>query len=97
MNEHYTIDESVRMQQSHIPKWQAMISAVTEPKQADEVVLDYDCNLGGFLKLLHDERGFSLGVGVDTERNLIKMAQQASVTYTIEYHEIEYDKAEFWG
>lgn len=95
MDEHYTIDESVRMQRSHIPKWRAMISAVTEPKQASEIVLDYGCNLGGFLKLLHDERGFSLGVGIDTEPHLINKAQQERGTYPIEFHEISYDKAEF--
>jgi SAM-dependent methyltransferase len=95
MNEHYSIDESIRMQQSHVPKWRAMISAIIEPKRPDEVVLDYGCNLGGFLKLLHEERGFSLGVGVDTGRNLVNTARQARGTCPIEFHEIEYDKAVF--
>jgi SAM-dependent methyltransferase len=92
MGEHYTVVESILMQQNHVPKWRAMIAAVTEHKTSNEVVLDHGCNLGGFLKLLYDERGFTWR-RVDTEHNIIETARKEIGSYPIELYGIDDDDA----
>ena len=50
---------------SHVPIWRQMIDLVAEGDLSDRSILDFGCNQGGFLRVLHDVRPFRFGLGVD--------------------------------
>ena len=60
----------------NITFWTAMIREVIPPSTGKEVVLDYGCGEGQFLRLMHNMRPFGRGVGVDIDPNLIAKAKK---------------------
>ncbi len=53
------------MAEGHEPAWHALISYVQEKSLSDKRVLDFGCNRGGFLKVLHQTLPFKDALGVD--------------------------------
>lgn len=53
------------MAEGHEPAWRTLISYIEENTLAGKKVLDFGCNRGGFLKLLHQQRPYAEGLGVD--------------------------------
>lgn len=65
-----------------------MVASVIEPISG-KTVLDFGCNLGGFLKVLWDEHQYQFGVGVDTNQDVINVAQREAGMYPIKFHKID--------
>lgn len=53
------------MAEGHEPAWRTLISYIEENTLAGKKVLDFGCNRGGFLKLLHQQKPYAEGLGVD--------------------------------
>lgn len=60
----------------NITFWSAMIREVIPPNTRKEVVLDYGCGEGGFLRLLNQMRPFASGLGVDIDCPAIEKAKR---------------------
>lgn len=71
---HTDPDREVAMAESHAPMWRHFIEAVPERDFATKTVLDFGCNRGGFLRLLHALRPFRRGVGIDIASDSIAAA-----------------------
>lgn len=54
--------------------WTAMIHEIIPRHTGSEVVLDYGCADGHFLRLLHQMRPFSFGLGVDIDEAALEKA-----------------------
>jgi SAM-dependent methyltransferase len=79
-----SVDEQI-MEDGHGPLWERLIELVTEPSLAGARVLDYGCNQGGFLRLLHDRKGFREAVGCDIAAESIAVAQARAGDRPIRY------------
>lgn len=66
------------MEDEHTPQWIRMIELMEEKDIKDKTVLDFGCNQGGFLRLLHAMKPFGKGVGVDIAQSTIEQAQTRS-------------------
>ncbi|MCM2344731.1 MAG: class I SAM-dependent methyltransferase, partial [Alphaproteobacteria bacterium] len=53
------------MAEGHEPAWRTLISYIEEDTLSGKKVLDFGCNRGGFLKLLHQQKPYAEGLGVD--------------------------------
>lgn len=53
------------MEAGHEPSWQAFIDHMQEDSLKGLSVLDYGCNRGGFLRLLHQKKPYASALGVD--------------------------------
>ncbi len=62
-----------------------MISCINERDLSAQSVLDFGCNLGGFLKLLYERQSFHYGLGVDIDLDFLKYAAEQSINLPIEY------------
>jgi SAM-dependent methyltransferase len=60
----------------NITFWTAMIREVIPPPTGKEVVLDYGCGEGQFLRLMHNMRPFGRGLGVDIAPDVIARARK---------------------
>jgi SAM-dependent methyltransferase len=65
------------MGNSHAPLWRHFIETVPERDFTTRTVLDFGCNRGGFLRLLHTLRPFRFGVGIDIAKDSIAAAAAA--------------------
>lgn len=65
----------IGIESGNITFWTAMIHEIIPPHRGDEVILDYGCGSGQFLRLLHQMRPFAHGVGVDVDQALLSEAQ----------------------
>jgi SAM-dependent methyltransferase len=65
------------MASSHAPLWRHFIETVPERDFTTRAVLDFGCNRGGFLRLLHALRPFRRGVGIDIAMDSIAAANAA--------------------
>jgi SAM-dependent methyltransferase len=85
-DEHWTHNRHA-LELRHKPHFEAVIKVISkiEPALEDKVVLDYGCNLGGFLKLLFEKSPFQNGIGIDIDREAIEQAQQEGGNYPIQY------------
>lgn len=54
--------------------WTAMVREIIPPHTGNEVVLDFGCGDGQFLRLLNNMRPFAEGVGVDIDKDLVATA-----------------------
>lgn len=63
------------MEDSHRPLWRHFIETIPETDLSTRDVLDFGCNRGGFLRLLHALKPFRHGVGVDISRDSVAAAQ----------------------
>ncbi len=61
---------------AHAPVWRHLIDLVPERDLTHADVLDFGCNQGGFLRLLHAIRPFRFGLGVDIAAESVARAEQ---------------------
>jgi len=73
------------MEESHRPLWRHFIRAVPETDLSTRAVLDFGCNRGGFLRLLHALKPFRRGLGVDIARDSIAAARALAGTAPVEF------------
>jgi SAM-dependent methyltransferase len=66
----------IGIESGNITFWTAMINEVIPPHTGNEVVLDYGCGDGQFLRLLHNMRPFNYGLGVDVDTDLLDKARK---------------------
>ncbi len=59
---------------THAPIWRRMMDVSVPHDLAQSTVLDYGCNQGGFLRLLHDRHPFKSAVGIDIARESVARA-----------------------
>ena len=67
---------AIGIESGNITFWTAMVNEVIPPHTGQEVVLDYGCGDGQFLRLLHNMRPFSHGLGVDIDPVSLEKARQ---------------------
>lgn len=67
---------AIGIESGNITFWTAMVNEVIPPHTGQEVVLDYGCGDGQFLRLLHNMRPFSHGHGVDIDPVSLEKARQ---------------------
>ena len=53
------------MEEGHRPLWRHFIESIPETDLSTHEVLDFGCNRGGFLRLLHALKPFRHAIGVD--------------------------------
>jgi SAM-dependent methyltransferase len=75
------------MEESHRPLWRHFIETVPERDLSTSDVLDFGCNRGGFLRLLHALKPFRSGVGIDIAEDSVRaaraMAGPAPLTFEV--------------
>ena len=80
-----SIASSKLLQAQNYPKWESMISCITERDLSAQSVLDFGCNLGGFLRLLYERQPFRYGLGVHINPEFLRYAAGESIDLPIEY------------
>lgn len=60
---------------AHAPIWRHLVDIVPERDLSACSVLDFGCNQGGFLRLLHAIRPFRFGLGVDIAADSVARAE----------------------
>lgn len=70
---------------AHAPIWRRMIDVGAPADLRQSTVLDYGCNQGGFLRLLHDRHPFKSAVGLDIARESVNRAELLKGHRPIEY------------
>jgi SAM-dependent methyltransferase len=73
------------MEDEHIPHWSRVLGFIPENDLSQKTVLDFGCNQGGFLRLLHEQRGFEKGFGVDIAKKSIEIASNRVGDLPIKY------------
>lgn len=73
------------MEESHRPMWRHFIQTVPEVDLSTREILDFGCNRGGFLRLLHALKPFRHALGIDIARDSIDAARQLVGTAPIDY------------
>lgn len=73
------------MEQGHRPLWRHFIQSIPETDLSTREVLDFGCNRGGFLRLLHALKPFRQGLGIDIAEESIAAARQLAGVAPIEY------------
>lgn len=66
------------MADGHLPIWRHLIGLMPETDLSGCRVLDFGCNQGGLLRLLHATRPFAEGVGIDIAASSIETARGQS-------------------
>ncbi|MGE0717142.1 MAG: class I SAM-dependent methyltransferase [Alphaproteobacteria bacterium] len=70
---------------AHAPIWRHFIDLVPEDDISSRNVLDYGCNQGGFLRMLHAVRPFRWGLGVDIAADSVARARSMKGDLPIDY------------
>lgn len=73
------------MGQGHTPMWRHFIDTIPERDFATRTVMDFGCNRGGFLRLLHAMRPFRRGLGIDIATDSIAAARAAAGEMPLHY------------
>jgi SAM-dependent methyltransferase len=73
------------MAEGHAPIWRHLIDLLPEKDLAERSVLDFGCNQGGFLRLLHSVRPFRRALGVDIAARSIERANELKADMPIQY------------
>ena len=73
------------MEEAHRPLWRHFIGTVPETDLSTRDVLDFGCNRGGFLRLLHALKPFRSGVGVDIAADSVAAAQRLRGTAPVDH------------
>jgi len=73
------------MEESHRPLWRHFIHSIPETDLSTREVLDFGCNRGGFLRLLHGLKPFRRGVGIDIAAGSIAAARSLVGVAPIDY------------
>lgn len=77
--------EEDAMGAAHAPIWRRMVDLSVRHDLRQATVLDYGCNQGGFLRLLHDRHPFRSAVGIDIARESVARAELLKGPRPIEY------------
>ena len=70
---------------AHAPIWRRMIDVAVHGDLRQSTVLDYGCNQGGFLRMLHDRHPFRAATGIDIARESVARAELLKGHRPIEY------------
>lgn len=73
------------MSDGHAPIWRHLIGLVSETDLSALSVLDFGCNQGGFLRMLHTMRPFRRALGIDIARKSIERAKALKADMPIQY------------
>lgn len=73
------------MEEAHRPLWRHFIGAITETDLSHSDVLDFGCNRGGFLRLLHTLKPYRSAVGVDIAAASIAAATASAGSVPVTY------------
>ncbi len=74
-----------QMEEAHRPYWRHFIATIPETDLSTRTVLDFGCNRGGFLRLLHALKPFRRGLGVDIARDSVAAANTLRGTAPVRY------------
>src|SRR6185295_19781847 len=74
------------MGDAHTPVWRRMIEVSKLGDLSNSDVLDFGCNQGGFLRLLHATHPFRSGTGVDIARDSVARAEALKGDRPLSYH-----------
>lgn len=77
------------MQDMHYPAWMTIIEKISESDLKGKAVLDFGCNRGGFLNVLHKNKNFEKALGIDIAMDSLAAAREANagVPVTFEHSE----------
>jgi SAM-dependent methyltransferase len=84
------------MAQGHAPIWRHLINLTPETDLSGLSVLDFGCNQGGFLRMLHTMRPFRRALGTDIARKSIERANELKADMPIQY-QVGSDLADWHG
>jgi SAM-dependent methyltransferase len=70
---------------AHAPIWRRMIDVAVHGDLRQSTVLDYGCNQGGFLRMLHDRHPFRAATGIDIARESVARADLLKGHRPVEY------------
>jgi SAM-dependent methyltransferase len=73
------------MEEGHRPLWRHFIETIQEADLSACEVLDFGCNRGGFLRLLHSLKPFRHALGVDIARESVRAARELASSLPIEF------------
>lgn len=73
------------MEAEHDEIWKDILDNVFDIDLSGKKVLDFGCNRGGFLKMLHDRFGLEKGVGVDLAQTSINVANSRIKSEPLKY------------
>ncbi len=73
------------MEESHRPLWRHFIETIPETDLSTREIIDYGCNRGGFLRLLHALKPFRRGLGVDIAEASIAAARSLAGPAPVRY------------
>jgi SAM-dependent methyltransferase len=73
------------MEDGHRPLWRHFIETIPETELSTRDVLDFGCNRGGFLRLLHTLKPFRRALGVDIAEASIAAARSLAGAFPISY------------
>jgi SAM-dependent methyltransferase len=77
------------MADGHAPYWRHFIRSLPEDDIASKTVLDFGCNRGGFLRLLHALKPFRRGLGVDIATDSLAAAEAAKGALPLQFQPAE--------
>jgi 2-polyprenyl-3-methyl-5-hydroxy-6-metoxy-1,4-benzoquinol methylase len=84
---HTDTEREPAMEAAHRPLWRHFIETIPETDLSTRDELDFGCNRGGFLRLLHALKPFRSVLGVDIARNSIAAASilvgDTPITYEV--------------
>lgn len=83
---HTDPNDDAKMVESHRPYWRHFIERVPDRDLSSKVVLDFGCNRGGFLRLLHTLRPFRRAVGIDIAFDSIAAANASKGEMPADFH-----------
>lgn len=78
-------DADDAMADGHAPIWRHLIAIIPERDLSGQVVLDFGCNQGGFLRHLHALRPFRKALGIDIAERSIAAANALKGRLPIQY------------
>lgn len=78
-------DAEDAMSDGHTPIWRHLIDLTPERDLSGKSVLDFGCNQGGFLRLLHALRPFRKALGVDIAEQSIAKANSLKGNLPVQY------------
>ncbi|WP_422659294.1 class I SAM-dependent methyltransferase [Paenibacillus sp. EC2-1] len=73
------------MEEGHKEGWMQLISTLKEENLSEYSVLDFGCNRGGFLRLLHQVKPYKDAVGIDLGQKSIEIADERKGDLPIDY------------
>jgi SAM-dependent methyltransferase len=82
---HADASREAAMEEGHRPLWRHYVESILETDLSTKEVLDFGCNRGGFLRLLHAQKPYRHAVGVDIATVSIAAAQDLAGVTPVEY------------